>query len=82
MKDTYIQYLCFFPFILVKFRGLLKFFLLIDVIFLLNLYHGWWVPRVDFLVNILQVDLVERSLSFLNFLSFGLILKRYSNEKI
>jgi Gpi18-like mannosyltransferase len=71
-----------FPFVLVRLRGLLKFFLLISIIFLLNLYHGWWAPRIDFLVNILQVDLVERSLSFLNFLSFGFILKKYSDEKI
>ena len=62
---------------------LIFFFVLLSFIYLLNLYHLWWFPRMEFLVNFLKWEngLVPRALSFSNILVFLLILREFWYEK-
>ena len=41
-------------------------FWLLSGIHLVNLYHYWWVPRIDFLVNFLSLRIVEQGLILFN----------------
>jgi len=67
----------FFPFVLAKLPKLKKYFYILSGIFLLNLYHWWWFPRIDFLVNIIDAEFIERTLSLSNILIFGTLLRSY-----
>ena len=71
----------FFPLVLAILPKLKKYFFVLSGIFLLNLYHWWWFPKISGLVYILDLDFVERGLSFLNLILFGLILKKYLLNK-
>lgn len=71
-----------FPLVLIQYPKLLKIYITLSVVFLLNLYHWWWFPNVSFLVSFFDLDLVERSLSLLNLLLFFTMLKHYLSAKI
>lgn len=43
---------------------------LLSLTVLLNLYHDWWVPRVNFLVNILSIPISVKILSTVNLVVF------------
>ncbi|MDO8340402.1 MAG: hypothetical protein Q7T59_00330 [Candidatus Woesebacteria bacterium] len=62
-----------------KIRKLFYFF---STMHLLNLYHFWWVPKIDILVSILSNYLVEKTLLTLNLIFFiyliYLFLKDYA----
>lgn len=67
----------FFPFLLYKFPGLKKVFFLLSGIYLINLYHWWWVPNISPLVAFFDLELVVRGLSAINMISFGYLLWKY-----
>ncbi len=71
----------FFPLILIEKKKLMKTFLVLSFVFLINLYHWWWVPRIDILVNLFDYEIVERVFSFANLFIFGHMLKVYLKEK-
>jgi len=57
-----------------------KVFFILSGIHFINLYHFWWVPRVEVLIEILSNRLVEQSIIILNILMFAwlvLIFKRH-----
>ena len=39
----------------------------ISIAFFLNLYHYWWVPKIDFLMTLMSNHLVEKILILFNF---------------
>ena len=55
-------------------------FWVLSGIHLANLYHFWWVPRIDFLVAVLSTKIVERSLILFNFAVFFWLLKTFRKE--
>ena len=67
----------FFPLVLSYFPKLKKYFYLVSALFLINLYHWWWVPNLPLLPTLFDLELVERLLSFLNIFAFGAILREY-----
>lgn len=72
----------FFPLVLFYYPKLKKYFYLLSGVFLLNLYHWWWVPNIPILAYFFDLEWVERFFSFLNFVVFGAILREYlSKEK-
>lgn len=45
------------PFLLlmsVKVRKLIPIFIFVSLFYVINLYHDWWAPRVDFFVNVIS----------------------------
>lgn len=70
----------FFPFVLAKFPGLKKVFYLSSFIFLVNLYHWWWVPYIPGLVSFFDLELVERGLSLVNLGAFGYLIWKYRSS--
>ena len=60
----------FFPVVLAKFERFKKIFFLLSLLFLINLYHWWWVPRVEFLVGLLDNNITVWILSALNLGAF------------
>lgn len=71
----------FFPLVLVKNSKMMRLFILSSILFLLNLYHWWWVPNIGFLANLLDFEIIERGLSLLNLMVFMLLLKKYLSGK-
>ena len=57
-------------------------YLLISGICLLNLYHLWWEPRIQVLIDFMSAGnrLVPRILGFLNFSLFLTFYKRFLNQ--
>jgi hypothetical protein len=49
-----------------KFR---KIFFLTSTVFFLNLYHYWWVPRIDLVIKILSTRTIEQGLTIINFMA-------------
>lgn len=43
-----------------------RLYYIISGMFLLNLYHWWWYPSIPFVVNFLENNIIEKSLSFIN----------------
>ena len=60
----------FFPIVLSKFPGLMKTFYISSAIFLINLYHWWWVPRVAPLIFLLDNSVTVWILSLVNLAVF------------
>src|SRR3990167_2170001 len=61
------------PFLLLvglKNQNLLKWFVILSLISLLNLYHSWPVPRLDFLTNILYLPFITTGISLVNVFIF------------
>ena len=71
-----------FPLLLVQKPKLKKIYLVASFIFFLNLYHWWWFPNIPPLVFLLDLELVERLLSFANLTIFFLLFHRYLSTKI
>jgi len=60
-----------------------KAFYILSGIHLVNMYHFWWVPRIEVLVGILSNRLIEQSIIILNMLMFvwlAVIFKRHYAE--
>ncbi|MBI2590569.1 MAG: hypothetical protein HYW33_01670 [Candidatus Blackburnbacteria bacterium] len=57
---------------------LLKYWLILSAIFLLNLYHGFWFPHLPFLQSVLKVNegVLTRFLSLLNVILFFIFLRK------
>jgi Gpi18-like mannosyltransferase len=59
-------------------------FYLLSGIHLINLYHFWWVPRIDFLINLFSIRAVEQLLIITNMTIFvylvGVFKHRYAKE--
>jgi len=71
----------FFPLVLVYAPKLKRYFYLLSAVFLINLYHWWWVPRVGFLASLLELELVERGLSVLNVILFWVMWREYDKSE-
>lgn len=69
----------FFPFLVAKLPGLKKYFYALSVLWMLNLYHWWWFPKIEILVNFLDLEIIERTLSFFVVFCFFAMLKEYLN---
>jgi Gpi18-like mannosyltransferase len=79
MHERYYYLVFIFLGILSGFDGKVKkLYLLSSAVFLVNLYHFWWVPRVDILVNIFSNVFVEKILIVFNLYVFLILLRRYS----
>ena len=62
--------LCFYN------RSFYKYFVVLSITHLLNVYNWWWIPKIPFLMNFLKIDITVRVISFLNlFLTLGLLIK-------
>lgn len=55
----------FFPIVLIKFPKYFKIFIILSLIFWINLYHWWWFPEIGPLKTFLSIDAVERLLSLI-----------------
>jgi len=47
-------------------RSFIKYFLILTITHLLNVYNWWWVPQIPFLISFLKLDLVVRLISIIN----------------
>ncbi len=56
--------LCFYD------RKFIKYFLILSITHMLNVYNWWWYPQINILVDFLKIDLVIRLLSLTNILLF------------
>lgn len=45
-----------------------KYFIILTITHIINVYSGWWIPNISFLVNILKTEFVIRSISLINVL--------------
>jgi len=45
-----------------------KYFIILTITHMINVYSGWWTPYIPFLVNILKTEFVVRSISLINVL--------------
>lgn len=70
----------FFPFLLYKFPKFKILFFALSGIFLINLYHWWWVPNIPILVSLFSLELVIRGLSLINLGIFGYLLWKYQSS--
>ena len=71
-----------FPFVLIAKLGFKKMYYLITAVFFLNLYHWWWFPRINALVYVLDLGFVERTLSLMNLVLFGTLLREYRKSRL
>jgi Gpi18-like mannosyltransferase len=55
---------------------------MLSLIHLLNLYHFWWVPRIEFLVVLFSNRVVEMLLILFNFALFYWYVKRFKNAYV
>ncbi|MDD4938305.1 MAG: hypothetical protein PHX34_04815 [Candidatus Shapirobacteria bacterium] len=47
-------------------RRFIKYFIILSITHMINVYSGWWTPNIPFLVNILKSEIIVRSVSFIN----------------
>jgi Gpi18-like mannosyltransferase len=52
----------------------------LSFIHLVNLYHFWWVPRINFLINILSNVYVEKAFILANFACFFWLIRIFHKE--
>jgi len=52
--------LCFFD------KQFIKYFIILTITHLLNVYHGWWIPPLPFLISLLKFEPTIRFISLLN----------------
>ncbi len=71
------------PFILGRDSKYAVYFWGFSIVGFLNLYHWWWKPEVGLLMRFLEMEIVERGLSFANLILFLGIFSVYlkGNEK-
>lgn len=55
-------------------------FWILSGIHLINLYHFWWTPRIDFLVNFFSLRAVEQSLILFNIGTFVWLFTAFRKE--
>jgi dolichyl-phosphate-mannose-protein mannosyltransferase len=66
--------LCFYE------KSYIKYFIILSITHLLNVYNWWWIPSFPLLISILKLDYIIRLISFINLtLTFGLIFKNAQN---
>jgi len=69
-------------------KKLRNIFFLLSGVYFLNLYHFWWIPRIEILINFLSFGdhLIPRILSFVNFLImiylFRYFLRQFKPSKL
>lgn len=68
----------FFPIAIANNPKLKRFFWALSFIFLINLYHWWWFPKIEVLTVFFDLEVIERLLSLLNLAVFGIMLKEYA----
>ncbi len=49
----------------------------LSVVHLINLYHFWWVPRIDFLMRIFSYPIIEKMLIIINILIFIFLVNTF-----
>jgi hypothetical protein len=47
-------------------RRFIKYFIILSITHMINVYSGWWTPNIPFLINILKNEIIIRSVSFIN----------------
>jgi hypothetical protein len=47
-------------------RKFLKFFILLSLTHMINIYHWWWFPHINFLVNLFEQEIIVRLVSLTN----------------
>lgn len=57
-----------------------KVFIILSGVHLVNLYHFWWIPRIDFLVKFFSVRVVEQFLTLTNFSVFFYLVKLFKKN--
>lgn len=68
--------LCFYD------KYFIKYFLLLTLTHLLNVYNWWWYPPINPLINLLKIDLTVRLISLINLLiTFNLLYFQLKHEK-
>jgi dolichyl-phosphate-mannose-protein mannosyltransferase len=72
----------FFPLVIAKWPKLKKVFYILSAVFMVNLYHWWWVPEVGFLVSFFDFEIVERGLCLVNLILFGYLTREYYKIKL
>lgn len=66
--------LCFYN------RKYYKYFFILSITHLLNVYNWWWVPEIPFLISFLKIEFVIRSLSLINtILTLKIIFEKKSS---
>lgn len=86
MHERYL-YPLFVPLTVLGFtdKNLFKIYWGLSVLHLLNMYHGWWVPRIPLIVSFVNLELVQRITSFAFILIFLYLLRfvyrKFPNEK-
>ncbi len=61
-------------------RGARKATYALSAIHLINLYHFWWVPRVEILIEILSNNLIEKLIIILNIGIFAWLLTKFRRD--
>ncbi|GAJ11525.1 unnamed protein product, partial [marine sediment metagenome] len=78
MHERYLEQAV--PFLLlagVKHRVVLWIFVAVSIFHTLNLYHNWWVPKIDFLVSALSQPIAVSVLSLATLAAFFVLLIQY-----
>ena len=70
----------FFPIVLSKYSRLTNVFYIISGVFLINLYHFWWMPEISLLVHFFDWEITERTLSFINLISFIILFRSFLKD--
>lgn len=81
MHERYLeQALPFLLLVGVEKRSVFWIFIIVSVFHLANLYHNWWAPRIDILVNFLSWGAVINGLILFAIGSFSFLLIQYIKE--
>jgi Gpi18-like mannosyltransferase len=59
----------------------LKYFVVLSLTHMLNIYHGWWIPQIPWLISFLSQDTVIRIISAVNVIAGLFFLLSYLTEK-
>lgn len=65
----------------------LKYFLIFSFTHMLNIYHGWWIPQIPWLVSILENEVVIKTISGVNLITtliflYEFIVKKEAKNKL
>lgn len=71
----------FLPLVLVFRPKLWKMFIILLVVFWLNLYNGWWFPYVPIVKSLLSYEEVKRGLSLINLVFFVALVRDFVRYK-
>ncbi|MFC1625073.1 hypothetical protein ACFL15_01735 [Patescibacteria group bacterium] len=82
MHERYL-YPVFIPLLLLsvfnkKFKCL---YIYLSFLNLINMYNGWWIPKIPFLINIVEKTYIQRFISIMYFLIFVLVINIFMKNK-